>query len=151
MKKTAFILVFSLLTTACMQMPANNTTANGQARPTFKDTTIGMATVTGLIVAMEVKRQKTQDSLRKQTTPNGISKYQARLTAMDSVKNNLVSYSSGQLSLGDKISLVNATSDLVRTKLPEYGDIISTLSTLSQVLITAQQQAVQAAQQASGK
>lgn len=151
MKKTAFILVFSLLTTACMQMPANNTAANGQARPAFKDTTIGMATVTGLIVAMEVKRQKTQDSLRKQTTPNGISKYQARLTAMDSVKNNLVSYSSGQLSLGDKISLVNATSDLVRTKLPEYGDIISTLSTLSQVLITAQQQAVQAAQQASGK
>lgn len=149
-KKTAFFLVFSLLTTACMQMPANNA-ANGQPRPAFKDSTIGMATVTGLIVAMEVKRQKTQESLRKQTTPDGISKYQARLTAMDSVKNNLVSYSSGQLSLGDKISLVNATSDLVRTKLPEYGDIISTLSTLSQVLMTAQHQAMQAAQQASGQ
>ena len=151
MKKTAFFLALSLFTTACMQMPVDNNTAGSQPRPAFKDSTIGMATVTGLIVAMEVKRQKTQESLRKQTTPDGISKYQARLTAMDSVKNNLLSYSSGQLSLGDKISLVNATSDLVRTKLPEYGDIISTLSTLSQVLITAQQQAMQAAQQASGK
>lgn len=149
-KKTAFFVAFSLLATACVQMPANNTTSS-QPRPAFKDSTIGMATVTSLIVAMEVKRQKTLESLRKQTTPDGISKYQARLTAMDSVKNNLLSYSSGQLSLGDKISLVNATSDLVRTKLPEYGDIISTLSTLSQVLITAQQQAIQAAQQASDK
>ena len=151
MKKTAFFLALSLLTTACMQMPVDNNTAGSQPRPAFKDTTIGIATVTSLIVAMEVKRQKTQETLKRQTTPDGISKYQARLTAMDSVKNNLVSYSSGQLSLGDKISLVNATSDLVRTKLPEYGDIISTLSTLSQVLITAQQQAMQAAQQASGK
>ena len=84
-----------------MQMPVDNNTAGSQPRPAFKDTTIGMATVTGLIVAMEVKRQKTQESLRKQTTPDGISKYQARLTAMDSVKNNLLSYSSGQLSPND--------------------------------------------------
>ena len=150
MKKTSFLLALSLLTTACMQMPIDNN-ATGQPRPAFKDTTIGLATVTSLIVAMEVKRQKTQETLKKQTTPDGIAKYQARLTAMDSVKNNLVSYSSGQLSLGDKISLINATSDLVRTKLPEYGDIISTLSTLGQVLMTAQHQAMQAAQQASGK
>ena len=51
----------------------------------------------------------------------------------------------GQLSLGDKISLINATTDLVRTKLPEHDDILTTLSTLGQVLITAQQQAIQAA------
>ncbi|HNJ85958.1 MAG TPA: hypothetical protein PKU92_05195, partial [Agitococcus sp.] len=69
MKKTAFFLALSLFTTACMQMPSNSN-MNGQPRPAFKDTTIGMATVTGLIVAMEVKRQKTQDSLRKQTTPD---------------------------------------------------------------------------------
>ena len=104
-----------------------------------------MATVTSLIVAMEVKRQKTQEILRRQTNSAGIAKYQARLTAMDAVKGNLASYASGQLSLGDKISLINATTDLVRTKLPEHDDILTTLSTLGQVLITAQQQAIQAA------
>ena len=99
-----------------------------------------MATVTSLIVAMEVKRQKTQETLRRQTNPAGIAKYQARLTAMDAVKGNLASYASGQLSLGDKISLINATSDIVKSKLPDYGDIITTLSTLTQVLMTTQQQ-----------
>ena len=113
----------------------------GQApRPQFKDTVVGMATVTSLIVAMEVKRQKTQETLRRQTNPAGIAKYQARLTAMDAVKGNLASYASGQLSLGDKISLINATSDIVKSKLPDYGDIITTLSTLTQVLMTTQQQ-----------
>ena len=114
----------------------------GQApRPQFKDTVVGMATVTSLIVAMEVKRQKTQETLRRQTNSAGIAKYQARLTAMDAVKGNLASYASGQLSLGDKISLINATSDIVKSKLPDYGDIIATLSTLAQVLMTTQQQA----------
>ncbi len=113
----------------------------GQApRPQFKDTVVGMATVTSLIVAMEVKRQKTQETLRRQTNSAGIAKYQARLTAMDAVKGNLASYASGQLSLGDKISLINATSDIVKSKLPDYGDIITTLSTLTQVLMTTQQQ-----------
>lgn len=113
----------------------------GQApRPQFKETVVGMATVTSLIVAMEVKRQKTQETLRRQTNPAGIAKYQARLTAMDAVKGNLASYASGQLSLGDKISLINATSDIVKSKLPDYGDIITTLSTLTQVLMTTQQQ-----------
>ena len=113
----------------------------GQApRPQFKETVVGMATVTSLIVAMEVKRQKTQETLRRQTNSAGIAKYQARLTAMDAVKGNLASYASGQLSLGDKISLINATSDIVKSKLPDYGDIITTLSTLTQVLMTTQQQ-----------
>lgn len=147
MNKTIFAVLATVLLASCVQVPS--TSSNNQPRPAFKDTNLGMATVASLIVTMEVKRQQTQDTLKKQTTPNGIAKYQARLTAMDSVKNNLVSYSSGQLSLGDKISLVNATSDIVKTKLPEYTDVISTLSTLSQVLITAQQQAAQAAKQAS--
>lgn len=145
MKKTVIAMLCAFSLANCAQFPQNTTANNGQPRPAFKDSVIGMATVTSLIVAMEVKRQKTQETLQKQTNSAGISKYQARLTAMDAVKNNLVSYSSGQLSLGDKISLISATTDLVRTKLPEYGDILTTLSTLGQVLITAQQQAVQQA------
>ena len=153
MKKLAIVVVcavsFSLAN--CVQFPQQSTANTGQPRPAFKDSVVGMATVTSLIVAMEVKRQKTQETLKRQNNSAGIAKYQARLTAIDAVKNNVVSYSSGQLSLGDKISLISATTDLVRTKLPEYGDILTTLSTLSQVLITAQQQARQAAEQASGK
>jgi hypothetical protein len=113
----------------------------GQApRPQFKDTVAGMATVTSLMVLMDVKRQQTQNTLKAQNNSQSIAKYQSRLTAIDAVKGNLVNYASGQLSLGDKISLVNATSDIVKTKLPDYGDIIATLSTLAQVLITTQQQ-----------
>ncbi|MCB1658233.1 MAG: hypothetical protein KDI39_08410 [Pseudomonadales bacterium] len=151
MKKIAIVALCAMSLVNCAQFPQQPLANNGQPRPAFKDSAIGVATVTSLIVAMEVKRQKTQETLRRQTNPNGIAKYQARLTAMDSVKNNLVSYSSGQLSLGDKISLISATTDLVRTKLPEYGDILTTLSTLGQVLVTAQQQAIQAGQQASGR
>ena len=113
----------------------------GQApRPQFKDTVAGMATVTSLMVLMDVKRQQTQNTLKAQNNSQSIAKYQSRLTAIDAVKGNLVNYASGQLSLGDKISLVNATSDIVKTKLPDYGDIIATLSTLTQVLMTTQQQ-----------
>ena len=85
--------------------------------------------------------KKTQETLKAQTNGQNIAKYQSRLTAIDAVKGNLVNYASGQLSLGDKISLVNATSDIVKSKLPDYGDIIATLSTLAQVLMTTQQQA----------
>jgi len=148
--KTISALLCTVLLASCVQAPTTGSslTNNGQPRPAFKDTTLGMATVTGLIVVMEVKRQQTQETLRKQNNSAGISKYQARLTAMDAVKNNLASYATGQLSLGDKLSLINATTDIVRTKLPEHGDILNTLSTLGQVLITAQQQAAQAAKQA---
>jgi hypothetical protein len=147
-KKNAFALFCAFSVASCAQFPNASNTVGGQPRPAFKDSIVGMATVTSLIVAMEVKRQKTQETLRKQTNSAGISKYQARLTAMDAVKGNLASYASGQLSLGDKISLINATTDIVRTKLPEYGDILTTLSTLGQVLISTQQQA---AQQSSGR
>lgn len=113
----------------------------GQApRPQFKDTVAGMATVTSLMVLMDVKRQQTQSTLKVQNNSQNIAKYQSRLTAIDAVKGNLVNYASGQLSLGDKISLVNATSDIVKIKLPDYSDIIATLSTLTQVLMTTQQQ-----------
>lgn len=115
--------------------------AGQPAKPQFKDTIAGMATVTSLMVLMDVKRQKTQETLKAQTNGQNIAKYQSRLTAIDAVKGNLVNYASGQLSLGDKISLVNATSDIVKSKLPDYGDIIATLSTLAQVLMTTQQQA----------
>lgn len=115
--------------------------AGQPARPQFKDTVAGMATVTSLMVLMDIKRQKTQETLKAQTNSQNIAKYQSRLTAIDAVKGNLVNYASGQLSLGDKISLVNATSDIVKSKLPDYGDIIATLSTLAQVLMTTQQQA----------
>ena len=137
MKKLSVVTLCIVSLTGCVyQAPVA-----GQApRPQFKDTVVGMATVTSLIVAMEVKRQKTQETLRRQTNSAGIAKYQARLTAMDAVKGNLASYASGQLSLGDKISLINATSDIVKSKLPDYGDIITTLSTLTQVLMTTQQQ-----------
>ena len=147
MKKNAFALFCAFSVASCAQFPNASNTVGGP-RPAFKDSIVGMATVTSLIVAMEVKRQKTQETLRKQTNSAGISKYQARLTAMDAVKGNLASYASGQLSLGDKISLINATTDIVRTKLPEYGDILTTLSTLGQVLISTQQRA---AQQSSGR
>ena len=145
MNKTISALLCTVLLASCVQAP---TTGSSLPRPAFKDTTLGMATVTGLIVAMEIKRQQTQETLKKQNNSAGISKYQARLTAMDAVKNNLASYATGQLSLGDKLSLINATPDIVRTKLPEHGDILNTLSTLGQVLMTAQQQAAQAAKQA---
>ena len=137
MKKLSVVTLCIVSLTGCVyQAPVA-----GQApRPQFKETVVGMATVTSLIVAMEVKRQKTQETLRRQTNSAGIAKYQARLTAMDAVKGNLASYASGQLSLGDKISLINATSDIVKSKLPDYGDIITTLSTLTQVLMTTQQQ-----------
>ena len=137
MKKLSVVTLCIVSLAGCVYQA----TVAGQApRPQFKDTVVGMATVTSLIVAMEVKRQKTQETLRRQTNPAGIAKYQARLTAMDAVKGNLASYASGQLSLGDKISLINATSDIVKSKLPDYGDIITTLSTLTQVLMTTQQQ-----------
>ena len=146
MKKPVIALLCTALIAGCVQMPAGQSAANsGQPRPAFKDSAIGLATVSSLIILMEVKRQKTQETLKSQTNSQGIAKYQSRLTAIDAVKNNLVSYSSGSMSLGDKLSLVNATSDLVRTKLPEYGDVISTLSTLSQVLLTAMHQARAAA------
>ena len=137
MKKLSVVTLCIVSLTGCVyQAPVA-----GQApRPQFKETVVGMATVTSLIVAMEVKRQKTQETLRRQTNSAGIAKYQARLTAMDAVKGNLASYASGQLSLGDKISLINATSDIVKSKLPDYGDIITTLSSLTQVLMTTQQQ-----------
>lgn len=143
MKKLVTALLCTAMIAGCAQMPGGaNTSAGGQpGRPAFKDTAVGLATVSSLIILMEVKRQKTQDTLKAQTSPQGIAKYQSRLTAIDAVKNNLVSYSSGSMSLGDKLSLVNATGDLVKTKLPDYGDVISTLSTLSQVLLTAMHQA----------
>ena len=118
----------------------------GQApRPSFKDSAVGLAAVSSLIILMDVKRQNTQNMLKAQANAQGIAKYQARLTAIDAIKGNLVNYASGQLSLGDKISLVNATSDIVKSKLPDYGDVIATLSSLSQVLLTVQQQAKAAA------
>lgn len=144
MKKIAIVVMYAVALANCAQFPQQSSANTGQPRPAFKDSVVGMATVTSLIVAMEVKRQKTQEPLKRQNNSAGIAKYQARLSAIDAVKNNLVSYSSGQLSLGDKISLISATTDLVRTKLPEYGDILTTLSTLGQVLVTAQQQARQA-------
>ncbi|PTQ89029.1 hypothetical protein [Agitococcus lubricus] len=144
MKKLTISILCTALLSACVQMP-NSDSAGSTPRPAFKDSAIGLATVGSLIILMDVKRQKTQETLKTQTSSQGISKYQARLSAIDAVKSNLVSYSSGQLSLGDKISLVNATSDIVKSKLPDYGDIIATLSTLSQVLITAQHQAKAAA------
>lgn len=145
MKKTAIALLCAFSVASCAQFPSASNAVSGQPRPAFKDSVVGMATVTGLIVTMEVQRQKVQQTLQKQTNSAGIAKYQARLTAMDAVKGNLASYASGQLSLGDKLSLINATTDIVRTKLPEYGDVLTTLSTLGQVLITAQQQAAQQA------
>ncbi|HQV81420.1 MAG: hypothetical protein KBF23_01180 [Agitococcus sp.] len=145
MKKTAIALLCAFSVASCAQFPSGSNELGGQPRPAFQSTALGMATVTSLIVLMEVKRQKVQQTLQKQTNSAGIAKYQARLTAMDAVKGNLASYASGQLSLGDKLSLINATTDIVRTKLPEYGDVLTTLSTLGQVLITAQQQAAQQA------
>ncbi|MBK6758614.1 MAG: hypothetical protein IPG70_13875 [Moraxellaceae bacterium] len=145
MKKTAIALLCAFSVASCAQFPSGSNELGGQPRPAFQSTALGMATVTSLIVLMEVKRQKVQQTLQKQTNSAGIAKYQARLTAMDAVKGNLASYASGQLSLGDKISLISATTDIVRTKLPEYGDVLTTLSTLGQVLITAQQQAAQQA------
>lgn len=126
---------------ACADLQPGGSTAGGQPRPAFKDTTLGMATVSSLIIALELKRQQTQETLKEQKTPQTIAKYQSRLTALDALKGNMVSYSAGNLSLGDRISLVNASADLVKAKLPDYTDLISTLSTLGQVLVTAQSQA----------
>lgn len=126
---------------ACADLQPGGNTAGGQPRPAFKDTTLGMATVSSLIIALELKRQQTQETLKEQKTPQAIAKYQSRLTALDALKGNMVSYSAGNLSLGDRISLVNASADLAKAKLPEYTDIIGMLSTVSQVLVTAQGQA----------
>lgn len=150
MKKSLIALLCITMIAGCAQMSGGQSSAaSGQPRPAFKDSAVGLATVSSLIILMEVKRQKTQETLKAQNNPQGIAKYQSRLTAIDAVKNNLASYSAGAMSLGDKLSLVNATSDLVKTKLPDYGDVIATLSTLSQVLLTAQHQA-QAAAAAAG-
>lgn len=130
-------LALSLVTGCNTLMP---TGGNGQPRPAFKDTVPGMVTVSSLLVALELKRQKTQETLKEQKTSGGIAKYQARLTALDALKGNMVSYSSGTMSLGDRISLVNASSDLAKARLPEYTDIINMLGTLGQVLITTQAQ-----------
>ncbi len=138
MKKLTVITLCLVSLMGCVYEPP---VAGQAARPSFRDSAVGLATVSSLIILMDVKRQSTQATLQAQNNPQSIAKYQSRLTAIDAVKSNLVSYASGQMSLGDKISLVNATSDLVKSRLPDYGDVIATLSTLSQVLITAQSQA----------
>lgn len=139
MKAVIALTVSAGLLSACQMM---NTApgAGGAPRPAFKDTVAGMATVSSLLVVLELKRQKTQETLKAQRTSDSIAKYQARLTALDAIKGNMVSYSSGTLSLGDRISLVNASSDLAKSKLPEHTDIINMLSTLGQVLMTTQAQ-----------
>ena len=131
-------LAVSLLSlSACdMMMPATG----GQPRPAFKDTVAGMATVSSLIVVLELKRQQTQETLQAQKDPQSIARIQSRLTALDAIKSNMVSYSTGEVSLGDRIALVNASSDIAKSKLPDYKDVISTLSTLGQVLMTTQAQ-----------
>lgn len=137
MKKLPIVTLCLIAMTGCAYQPP---VAGQPTRPKFNETVAGMATVTTLMVLMDAKRQQTQNSLKAQSNAQGIAKYQSRLTAIDAVKGNLVNYASGQLSLGDKISLVNATSDIVKSRLPDYGDIITTLSSLTQVLITVQQQ-----------
>jgi hypothetical protein len=139
MKAVIALTVSAGLLSAC-QMMNTAPAAGGAPRPAFKDTVAGMATVSSLLVVLELKRQKTQETLKAQRTSDSIAKYQARLTALDAIKGNMVSYSSGTLSLGDRISLVNASSDLAKSKLPEHTDIINMLSTLGQVLMTTQAQ-----------
>ncbi len=137
MKKLSIVTLCLVAIVGCAYQPP---VAGQPTRPQFKDSVAGMATVTSLMVLMDVKRQQTQNTLKAQSNSQGIAKYQSRLTAIDAVKGNLVNYASGQLSLGDRISLVNATSDIVKSRLPDYGDIIATLSSLTQVLMTVQQQ-----------
>lgn len=133
------MLLSASLLSACGAL--NMAPASGGApRPAFKDTVAGMATVSSLMVALELKRQRTQETLKTQKSADGISKYQTRLTALDSIKGNLVNYSTGQLSLGDRISLVTASTDIAKSKLPDYTDIINMLGTLGQVLLTTQAQ-----------
>lgn len=158
---TRVITVLSLISlTACntMMAPMANTggTANTggsvQPRPAFKDTALGMTTISSLIVVMELKRQKTQDSLKASANPQDISKFQSRLTAIDAIKGNLVNYyNDGRLSVADRLALVTASADIAKSKLPDYGDVIGTLSTLSQILINAQAQAQAEVNQQAGK
>lgn len=133
------LLTAAALLAGCSQL-AVGPAASGQPRPAFKDTVAGMATVSALLVTLEIKRQQTQETLKAQSNPQGISKYQSRLTALDAIKSNMASYANGSLSVGDRIALVNASADIAKTRLPDYKDIINTLSTLGQVLMTTQAQ-----------
>lgn len=139
LKPALSLLTAAALLAGCAQMNLAPV-AGGQPRPAFKDTVAGMATVSALLVTLEIKRQQTQDTLKAQTNPQGISKYQSRLTALDAIKSNMASYANGNLSVGDRIALVNASADIAKTKLPDYKDVINTLSSLGQVLLTTQAQ-----------
>lgn len=145
LKKITVALCTASLLAACNPMMSSTAPTSGQPRPAFRDTVVGMATVSSLLVAVELKRQQTQEKLQSRTNPQDIAKWQAHLTAIDALKGNLLNYSNGQLTLADRISLITASSDLVKSRLPEYTDIINTLSTVSQVLLAAQAQAAQTA------
>jgi NADH:ubiquinone oxidoreductase subunit 6 (subunit J) len=67
-KKTAIALLCAFSVASCAQFPSASNERWWPAPPCISKTALGMATVTSLIVLMEVKRQKVQETLKNKPT-----------------------------------------------------------------------------------